>query len=337
MSDTLLRQWAMLRRIPRYPHKIDARSLREKLCEVGFDINLRTIQRDLEALSCQFPILCDDRDKPFGWSWERNALQDMPGMDPPTALTFVLAHRFLEELLPRSSLRYLIPYFRQGEKTLRNLGKQGLAKWPDKVRILPRGQKLLPAEIQPNVITVVYEALLEERQFRVSYQSRGEQEYREYEVNPLGLVFRGAAIYLVCTFWDYDDIRQLAMHRMRNASMLDKRRRIPGGFTIDQYISEGEFSYPVASKYIRLKVRFTEGAAIHLYESPLSKDQTITNQNDGWVFVEATVQDTKELRWWLLGFGDQAVVLKPLPLRNDIRQNAFVMTAHYNEPLPCSN
>ena len=43
MTDTLLRQWAMLRHIPRHPYKIDTVTLQNKLANQGHDITLRTI------------------------------------------------------------------------------------------------------------------------------------------------------------------------------------------------------------------------------------------------------------------------------------------------------
>ena len=35
--------------------------------------------------------------------------------------------------------------------------------------------------------------------------------------------------------------------------------------------------------------------------------------------MSATVQDTAELRWWLLGYGDKVEVLSPAFLRDEFR------------------
>ena len=71
----------MLRLIPRYPRKITAREISEMLGGHDFDVSKRTIERDLQSLSEVFPLVCDDRDKPFGWSWNKGAASfDLPGM-----------------------------------------------------------------------------------------------------------------------------------------------------------------------------------------------------------------------------------------------------------------
>src|ERR1700730_10206168 len=77
--DTLLRQWHMLREVPRYPHKIAVSELRGRLEAAGFDVTARTSERDLNELSEAFPLPSDDRERPFGWSWQKDA----PAFDLP--------------------------------------------------------------------------------------------------------------------------------------------------------------------------------------------------------------------------------------------------------------
>ncbi len=316
MSDTLFRLLTLLQLVPRTPRSTTAPKLREELAKRGYEVTVRSVQRDLEGLSGPFPLLCDDRSKPYTWSWDQYALRELPGLDPPTALTFTLAHRFLADLMPRSSLRFLEPHFRSAENELKALKHPELAAWPDKVRVLPRGQSLIPAEVSSDVLDVVYEALLQSRRFTCTYHRKGETETRSYEVNPLGLVFRKAVIYLVATLWDYQDIKQLTLHRMSEPELLDKQATPIPGFDLDAYIAEGAFGYRLSEESIRLKVRFFGAAAQHLHETALSADQVLTEeQGTGATILQATVLDTEELRWWLLSFGDQVEVLEPNSLR----------------------
>ena len=37
----------------------------------------------------------------------------------------------------------------------------------------------------------------------------------------------------------------------------------------------------------------------------------------GWVRLQATVADTAQLRWWLMGFGGGVEVIKPVSLRQE--------------------
>ncbi|WP_222518797.1 hypothetical protein [Spiribacter salinus] len=70
MTDTLLRHWVMLRRIPRHPRKITVRELLAYLKDQGYPTTERTVQRDLTRLSGQlFGLMQDDRSRPHGWCW----------------------------------------------------------------------------------------------------------------------------------------------------------------------------------------------------------------------------------------------------------------------------
>jgi len=55
MSDTLMRQWQMLRLIPRQPSKISTTELMHRLADEGFTTTQRTLQRNLTRLSTVHP------------------------------------------------------------------------------------------------------------------------------------------------------------------------------------------------------------------------------------------------------------------------------------------
>ncbi len=330
MSDTLMRQWQMLRLIPRHPRKISTAELMQHLADEGFDTTQRTIQRDLMRLSAIYPLACDERSKPFGWSWMADAeVMDIPGMDSHTALAFWLAGEHLVPMLPRTTLRRMQPHFTTAAHVLDAIAAdRGAPAWRGKVRVLHRGPKLKAPAVAEDIQDAVYEALLHNRRLTVTYNPRWQEREKEYEINPLGLVLKDGIIYLVCSMWDYPDIRLLTLHRMRRATLLDAPATAPDGFDLDAYIAAGELDYALGGP-VCLKALFTEGAAFHLEERPLSEDQTMKAQEDGRMLVTATVADTAELRWWLLGFGDQVEVLAPDELRDCFRQIALNMADAY--------
>ena len=65
MSDTLSRQWTMLKHIPAHPRWISTKAIHQYLESEGYDISLRTVQRDLDKTSSDFPLV----DKSEGTKW----------------------------------------------------------------------------------------------------------------------------------------------------------------------------------------------------------------------------------------------------------------------------
>jgi predicted DNA-binding transcriptional regulator YafY len=325
MLDTVFRQIEILRMIPRHPRKVAVTEIHKRLARDDYNITVRSIQRDLLSLAGRFAITSDEA-KPQGWSWIGEPIQ-LPTLDPQAALAFSLVEHFLKPLLPKATLSSIEPHFRSAQGVLSSSPR--LASWPDKIRILPRGLALQPPKISAEIQSTIYDALFEERKVHMKYLPRDVAKPKEYDVNPLGIVLRDQVSYLVCTLWDYEDVIQLALHRIREAALLDEPVHRPKDFTLDGYIREGAFGYPVSEAPIRLRVLFEEGAALHLHETPLSTNQTLTVQADGRELLEASVQDTSELRWWLLGFGDGVEILAPKVLRKEFRKIVASMAQIY--------
>lgn len=321
-SETLNRQWLMLQWIPRYPHKITARDLVERLHAEGHEVTKRTVERDLAALSEAFPLYADERSKPFGWSWQKDASQfSLPGMSPLQAMVLNLACTHMKPLLPAHLLEPLRPYFAQADATLRQAwGKRGVAEWSNRVGVIQPTQPLLPPKVNAQTLAVVHEALAEQRQIEMLYQSRSADKPSAYRIHPLGLVYRGVVGYLVGTISDYDDPRQFALHRIQRARKLNERVQAPNGFDLQAYAASAAFGF-LDNGPIKLVLRMDAPAAAHLYETPLSEDQVIIEDTrDGWVRISATVHDTSQLRWWLLAFGEQVDVVMPVTLRHEVFQ-----------------
>lgn len=308
MNNTLMRQWSMLREIPRFPKRISSATLVERLESAGFPTTQRTVQRDLVKLSEVLPLLADNS-KPQGWSWQADAQQlDLPSLEPQAALVFHMAEKYLQALFPASTTEYLAPWFSMAHKVLDNQGN-GLSAWRKKVRVLPPGQPLHPPMMQPGVQDVVTQALLQDKRLYVTYRPRN-QEIKEYKANPLGLVVRDHVIYLVCTLRDYEDVKLLALHRIHRADLLDEPARKLKGFDLDKYIKEGKLGWPVEEgKKIKLVADFAKDAALTFIERPLDLNQVVEDIDENTVRLTAEVMDTRELRTWLLGFGSRVKII----------------------------
>ena len=317
--ETLMRQWLLLNRMPRRGRK-GTRYFQEALQEMGLDVSLRTIQRDLKELSRHFPLQSDE-ERISGWKWSEDAASfDIPGMDPHVAVAFKMVDLHLKNMLPESCLNFLRPYSKRAGEILSKLEDGGVARWPHKIGRISRHLTLEPPEIGNSVLGAVYDSLLLERQLEIAYHNRADTETEKGIIHPLGLVFVDNVAYLVCTFWDYQDIRQIALHRIHSAKLLDDPSQIPDDFKLKTYIAAGNFDFPQSERTIQLKCLFDPYVAKHLAESPVNNTQELVSQEDGRVQLTVEVEDTAQLRWWLLGFGAQVEVVAPESLHNEILQ-----------------
>ena len=329
-QDALLRQWTMLRLVPRFPRKITVQDVRRLLSDEGYDITERSLQRDLNELSGAFAIVCDDREKPYGWSWQKDAPSfDLPGLTAAEALTLAMAEQHLQQLLPMPMLEQLRPYFCAARQRLdAEPAPRRSRSWLAKVRSVPPTQPLLAPKIEVGVQDAVTEALLHERQLDIRYRKRGERNVEEYRVQPLALVQRGPVLYLSCRFFDYEDVRIIPLHRILAATIRIEPVRYPKNFSLDEQIEQGAWAFG-SGKKIKLEAIFSAEAGEHLYETPLSKDQTIEALADGRLHLTSTVVDTPQLQWWLLGFGGNVEILSPKNLRRAVCNEIKLMSIAY--------
>jgi len=323
-EETIYRQWLMLTKIPRYPRKTTVPEIRDILLGEGYSVDTRTIQRDLNKLSISFPLSNDTEGRKNYWFWIKEAaIQDLPGMEPVTALAFEMAESYLTPLLPQATLDLLLPYFERAKSVLNEKSESSLRNWPSKVAVIERGPTLLKPTIDSNLQQTVYQALLEEKTITAQYLPKNSEQPKEYLIHPLGIVSRMGVIYLICTLWDYKDIKQFALHRFTDVTFSDVPLNINNKFSLQHYIeNDQQFSYPIQKGKIDLKVLFDAEMASHLAETPLTKYQQLTLQDDGRILLEVTITDTLDLRWWLQGFAEGLEVLEPAKMREEFKETA---------------
>jgi predicted DNA-binding transcriptional regulator YafY len=332
-KDPLLRCLALLQLIPRAPARSSTTTLLAKLKDRGYDIDLRSLQRDLSRLAGEFPITCHDDERPFQWSFDRSANLDLPRQDTPTALALYLAESHLRHLMPQGVMQQLAPQFRAAREHLQGLEHNHLAQWPQRVRAIPNGQALLPADIAPEVWMAVSEALVGQRQLRVNYLSRSKGEHKTLRLHPLSLVSRHAVSYLVSMADDYEDLRHFALHRIQRAEVLDVPARQSSDHDIDGYIAAGAFGMRRSEADVELLADVHPQTAWMLRETPLSLTQELTllpDHADGWYRLRVRLPDSQETIWWILGLNSRIRVLEPVFWVNDVLANLGMVLDLYN-------
>lgn len=165
---------------------------------------------------------------------------------------------------------------------------------------VPPELTLQAPEIDEALLEQIQQALLDDRQLRCNYFAAHSNKLRELVLNPLTLIQRGNITYLAAITEPYEDVQLYAAHRFQQAEILETPCRRPVDFSLDDYIAGGalQFTSPGAGP-ITLQAWINEDLARQLRETPLSSDMQLEPEKDGHRLT-ATVQDSWQLRWWLL-------------------------------------
>jgi predicted DNA-binding transcriptional regulator YafY len=308
--ETVLFTLELLRHIPR-SRKVSAAELHEQLSSGGYDRDIRTIQRQLKTLSEHFPIELDEKSKPFGYRWAKDAKGlALPVLSEQESLLLQLAEQQLRNLLPDSLMKSLKSLFRQARANLSGESPGGAKRdkeWLSKVRVISTTLPLIAPDLKPGVFEHVSNALYGNRWLTLNYRSFNSKT-ATCEVMPLGLAQQGPRLYLVCRYRGFDNERTLAMHRILSAKALTLTFERPREFDFVTYEADGRFSYGEGRR-VRLSFLIEQDMAMILQESPLSADQVVRDV-DGKFRITATVVESILLDRWLLAYSPEISKLR---------------------------
>lgn len=319
-GDTLLCQWEILKCLPRHGNGMSAIQLQQSLHDRGFEVSKRQVLRDLELLSGIFPLLCNDKGQPYGWRWGDGAACDIPGITTAEALSLVLAEEAIQPFLPPALSRVMQPQIDLAKKKLQALGPgHPLSRWQDKIASVPPTMPLLPPTIDPEVLSNIQEAVLQEKQVEVNYQRLTAVKTEPILLHPLGLILRGNIMYLIATAYDYDDVRLYALHRMKQVMLREEAINLPTDFVLSDYLEAGNGHFRSEMTDIRMEAQVSKELGYLLMETPLSLDQAIEPHAEEYRLF-ATVPHTWQLEWWILSQAERMVVIAPKQLSDRIKR-----------------
>jgi|GEM_PF-3250610 len=311
--------------IPRYPEQRSTSELLGRLTAAGYSTTPRSLQRRLIVLSLGNTLVCNDRSKPFGWSIAKDAPASIGDMSLQEAVALKLSQQFLLPVFPADILADIAHHFNAADKKL----KEGslYRSWMHKVRIVPPQQPLEKPVTPRNISNAVYDAVLKERTLRVTYQSPTASSAKTYEIEPLGIVVRGAVTYVAIRFSGYPDVTLMALHRFQAAKPSD-RAISAEKFDLDAWLESGAMGF-FPSEVAQVHLRFYDGAGDHLYETPLTRNQVVTSGANGCLDVKVELPITEQLKWWILALGAGVEVVKPKSLRAEIAKRATAAASRY--------
>lgn len=290
------------------------------------DVSRRTIFRDLDVLrQAGVPLLLDDE----------QGIYRIPGTYflPPTNFT-------AEEALAVMVLCYelggdsRLPFYEAAHSAALKLASSLPTAMRDRLRQATAAVKinLQPGNPLPGSLPV-YQRLLgciaARQPARIEYDSFSGEGQIRLKLSPYRLLFSRHSWYVIGRSSLHREVRTFNVGRIRQLALLDERFHLPHGFSIERYLGNAWHLIPDGPDS-EVLVRFSPMVARNVAEVVWHKTQRNEFRDDGSLDFQVTVSGLNEISWWILGYGDQAEVLKPLRLRQIIVDRAGRMMNLYN-------
>ncbi len=165
------------------------------------------------------------------------------------------------------------------------------------------------------IVRTVQWALVKRKQLAGTYRSPYEAQDVKVQLHPYRLCLVKAAWYVIGQPADEPSPRTYRVARFKTLRVTDSNAQVPADFDLKAYfgnawaVYRGEQSYDV-------EIVFTKEAAATATEVVWHHTQKARRHKDGRVTLTFQVDGLNEIVRWVLGWGNRAVVVQPVELKN---------------------
>jgi predicted DNA-binding transcriptional regulator YafY len=276
------------------------------------EVSLRTVHRDMEALSASGVPVFALRGSRGGWQLDEDWRTRVPGLDEAELRALLMAQpRVLGDArLARAAERALDKLMAALPVSLR----EQAASIRQRLHVDATGWGGVPENL--SMLPIVQDAVARDRKLAILYRPAG-RERVERTVDPLGLVAKGGTWYLVAR--TPDGFRTYRVSRIEDARLLDQPSERPADFDLATYwkssteeLRKGRAQYEAT---LRLEPRVAQSLKTWRAASPVQVGEA---DGAGWVTLRVRFDDEDQACFVVLGQGPRAEVIEPAGLRERV-------------------
>jgi predicted DNA-binding transcriptional regulator YafY len=282
-------------------------------------VSRRTIFRDLETLrEAGVPLVFDNEHERY----------HIPGAFflPPTNFTAEEALSIIA-LASKITVGERLPFTEPARQAALKLESSLPASLREEIRQVTQAiqinlSKVSPLEDKSEFYQQLVEAVSKRQVVHMKYGSLTEWDTIETKLRPYQLLFSGRSWYVIGRSSLHSEVRTFNLARIKQLRMLNERYSVPRSFNLDKYLGNAWHLVPDDGPDQQVVVRFQPLVATNVSEVVWHKTQKLHWNEDGTLDFHAQVSGLQEIVWWILGYGDQAEVLKPSKLRKLVAHRA---------------
>ena len=176
-------------------------------------------------------------------------------------------------------------------------------------------------------------AMQQHRKLSMRYDSYLDRDVIGVTLHPYRRAFIRRAWYIIGYSESHGEVRTFKLERIVALDVSDETYDLPADFDLEDHFGNAWQMIRGDQRY-RVRIQFAPMVAGNVEEVLWHKTQRITPLEDGAILFEVTVDGIDEISWWILGYGDQAVVLSPPELRRLIIDRSRRLLERYESAEP---
>jgi len=279
-----------------------------------FEVHRRTVVRDIEYMRDQLgaPLAYDAKKRGYYYTEPNYSLPIIQTTEGEVFALF-LAERVLRQYKGT-------PYQAQLESAFAKLVRQ----LPDEVSIdLEASTGVFSFDMRavlsfdPEVLKSLTEAARRKLGIRITYKSPWSGKATEREVDPYRLANIQGRWYLIGYCHLRGDIRMFTPSWIQRVELTNRTFQIPRDFQPETLL-ESSFGVMTGKGLFNVKLKFNAKLAGFIKETVWHHSQKIRELLDGGIILAMRLSDLKEVKRWVLSWGENVEVLSPKKLREGV-------------------
>lgn len=178
------------------------------------------------------------------------------------------------------------------------------------------------------------EALTSRKKIRLRYNSLYDRKVIRTLVSPYRLLFQRRSWYIIGRSSLHRSVRTFHIGRIQDSELTEDDFTPPPRFSLQRYLGNAWNMVRERGERCEVVVRFQPLVANNVAEVAWHKTQRVIWNSDGTMDFEVTVDGIHEISWWIMGYGDQAQVLRPQKLVDLITSRVERMAESYQVGKP---
>ncbi len=176
----------------------------------------------------------------------------------------------------------------------------------------------------------IRQAIVTNKAISIRYKSPRDPDAISTTLHPYQVLFARHAWYVIGWAGLFKGIRTFHIGRILEEQLTVMHYEIPKSFSLDRYLRNAWCLIPEPGPDSDVEIRFSPLVAQNVAEVRWHKTQQIEkNERDGSLIFRVRVSGLNEISWWILGYGKEAEVLKPVGLREIMRKHVEELSKIY--------
>jgi predicted DNA-binding transcriptional regulator YafY len=292
------------------------------------EVSERTIHRDMEALSSAGIPVTAERGAGGGWMLIDGYKTNLTGLKETEVQALFLtqpSHVLTDLKLDKASDAAMLKLLASLPQAHRRDADYARQRIHVDVTGWNRYEEAIPS------LPVIQEAVWQERKLKILYQRGADCDDVERLIDPLGLVSKRSAWYLVAAA--DGDVRSYRVSRIRDATLTEQPFQRPKDFDLAGYWQQSTAAFKDHLPRYQAVLRVSPDALPRIrYAGRFARvEETGEAGPDGWTRVSMRFQFEAEAVEWVLSFGTQIEVIEPRVLGERVLEMARDVIAFYSD------